>query len=837
MGASEGIADLDPGFAEKVRSLIPCHRLVVTLVQPEVNQAAIAYVDGADVPGEGVGTSFAISGTPLETVLQTRTGSVCRGDPTMAGTGFASSMSVPLLSRRQQVLGVLSFHSTSMDAYSEQDMALADRIAAEIVGPVADAQALARFRRDAEDAKALEELGHMAVSAPTTGDLYESWTQRLRGLIGSDRVELFMVSTDGETLTSAYSSGLGLPGGEDRASAPLAETMLEEAIRTRSPVLVQGQSASEVQSRFPSLTNALEAGLRSFLLAPLVSAGAAVGAVTLSSSAPNAFTERDVALIKGASLLLAGPVAVARMEAENGPAADEVAALASIGRIITSAVDIGEVYGRFAEKVRELVPWDRLALWTVDLQRENLIVSYVAGADVPGMERGRVFPLKGAPPTEPLSLRAGGVTVQEGSAQALAGLPPDLLQGTTPGLPSMLLVPLRLGSETTGILSLRSTTPDAYTERDVAVAERIGAQIAGAVANAQVYRETKQVEDAVREAVERLEVAIAGSGEGLWDWKIASNEVWWSPELRDLLGSGEQDGYGGQRGWEARLHPDDRDRVQRSLADHLEHRAPYEMEYRLRVPSGEYRWFSDRGQAIWDDAGAQVRMSGSLRDVSEAKEAGLPRKPGSLDLREPVAMIESFRRPLLEGKAIERDEDGSTIATRMASAGRRMASLIADLRTLSWVMDTEVRRESVNLSAIARSVVRRLRRDSMDRKVTFSIARDLVVEGDPRLLRVMLENLLHNAWKFTGKHPGARIELRAAREDGESVYYVRDKGAGFDMAQSERLFRLFQRLHAPEDFEGTGVGLATVRHIVRRHGGNIWAESEVGRGATFYFTL
>jgi len=143
----------------------------------------------------------------------------------------------------------------------------------------------------------------------------------------------------------------------------------------------------------------------------------------------------------------------------------------------------------------------------------------------------------------------------------------------------------------------------------------------------------------------------------------------------------------------------------------------------------------------------------------------------------------------------------------------------------------------VDLTALARAIATELQRTQPDRRVTFVIADGLVTEADPGLLRAMLENLFGNSWKFTRKHAEARIELGASDRGGERAYFVRDDGAGFDMAYADKLFRPFQRLHTMEDFEGTGIGLATVQRIVLRHGGRVWGEAAIEGGATFYFVL
>ncbi|HEY4485851.1 MAG TPA: ATP-binding protein, partial [Nitrospiria bacterium] len=174
---------------------------------------------------------------------------------------------------------------------------------------------------------------------------------------------------------------------------------------------------------------------------------------------------------------------------------------------------------------------------------------------------------------------------------------------------------------------------------------------------------------------------------------------------------------------------------------------------------------------------------------------------------------------------------------RVRDASQQMAQLIDDLLNLSHVTRAEMRRESVDLSRITEQVAEGLKKLQPDRGVEFVIEKGLTTEGDERLLRVVLDNLLGNAWKYAGKRPRARIEFGRTNHGGRSAYFVRDNGAGFDMAYAHKLFGAFQRLHSVSEFPGTGIGLATVQRIVHRHGGQIWAEGEVDKGATFYFTL
>lgn len=209
----------------------------------------------------------------------------------------------------------------------------------------------------------------------------------------------------------------------------------------------------------------------------------------------------------------------------------------------------------------------------------------------------------------------------------------------------------------------------------------------------------------------------------------------------------------------------------------------------------------------------------------------------SHDLRAPLRSISGFSRILEEDYAACLDAQGVDYLRRVQEGGRQMSELIDALLALSRMMRAELRRQSVNLSALAETITETLRNADPQRRLEFVIAPDLVVQADTAMLRAVLENLLGNAWKFSSKVEQARIEFGATTGEDGPVFFVRDNGAGFDMQYADKLFQPFQRLHGVSEFPGAGVGLATVQRIIKRHGGRIWAESALGQGATFYFTL
>jgi PAS domain S-box-containing protein len=209
----------------------------------------------------------------------------------------------------------------------------------------------------------------------------------------------------------------------------------------------------------------------------------------------------------------------------------------------------------------------------------------------------------------------------------------------------------------------------------------------------------------------------------------------------------------------------------------------------------------------------------------------------SHDLRAPLRAVDGFSRILMEDYAGKLDDEGREYLERICDSAGRMGQLVEDMLRLSRLTRAEVNVSRLNLSAMASEIARTLREASPDRNAEFEISPGLSAEGDPTLIRSLLENLLANAWKYTSKNESAKIEFGSSDEGDRAVFWVRDDGAGFDMAYAGNLFTAFHRLHSVEEFPGLGIGLAISQRIVQRHAGEIWAEGEVGKGATFYFTL
>jgi PAS domain S-box-containing protein len=267
------------------------------------------------------------------------------------------------------------------------------------------------------------------------------------------------------------------------------------------------------------------------------------------------------------------------------------------------------------------------------------------------------------------------------------------------------------------------------------------------------------------------------------------------------------------------------------------------------------RWLHTKKVPILDESGQPAYLLGISEDITERKRAAaeLVRAKETAeaasreleafsysvahDLRAPLRSIDGFSQALLEDYNDKLDDEGQGYLRRVRSAAQRMALLIDDLLKLSRLSRAQLRSERVDLSTLARTICIRLAERMPERAVDVQVADALWAEGDARLLAVALENLLENAWKFTRLRSPARIEIGSEQVNGASAFYVRDNGVGFDMSYVDKLFGVFQRLHSVTEYEGAGIGLATVQRVVHRHGGRVWAQGALEQGSTFYFTL
>jgi PAS domain S-box-containing protein len=380
----------------------------------------------------------------------------------------------------------------------------------------------------------------------------------------------------------------------------------------------------------------------------------------------------------------------------------------------------------------------------------------------------------------------------------------------------------------------------------------------------QQTREQLEAERRIRAGHERLKSYVDVTMQLAWTTNDRGEIVEDNPSWSKFTGRGYEAIKG--VGWLEDIHPDDRDRTEKVWRKAVAEKALYETEYRLRRYDGVYRDYLARGVPLLADDGSVREWVGACIDISARKKAEkqiqqlneeleqrVIERTAQLsaankeleafsysvshDLRAPLRSIDGFSQALLEDYQEKLDDMGKDYLERVRKATQRMGLLIDDMLKLSRITQAEMKHETLDLSAMIRDIVETHQQKEPDRAVDATIQEGMMVQGDPYLMRIAIENLVTNAFKFTGKTADPRIAFGEVRNDTETAYFVRDNGAGFYMAYVGKLFGAFQRLHASDEFPGTGVGLATVQRIIHRHGGRVWAEGEPGKGATFYFAL
>ncbi len=407
----------------------------------------------------------------------------------------------------------------------------------------------------------------------------------------------------------------------------------------------------------------------------------------------------------------------------------------------------------------------------------------------------------------------------------------------------------------------------------VTAVKNAAGEIIGFLGIAEDISERKRSEEALRKSEERFDLAVAGSNDGLWDWDLRTNEVYYAPRFKELLGYVDAEFENVFASFEDHLHPNDRARTFAAIRSHLEDREPYDVEYRLRAKCGRYFWFRARGQAVWDSSGQAIRMAGSLSDITRRKkaEAALERYAAEIqqanatlrvaeaEARKAVVERDRFlamlshelRNPLsaiMNGVSVlDHAAADSEMLTRARQAiqgqARQMSRLLDDLLDVARITQGKIdfRKEVLDLNGLIEEAVQAMRpaMEARHQRLSLSLAEGpVMVEADPTRLLQIVENLLTNASKYTP--PGGTVALEVTTEGSECVLTVRDNGRGIDPKMLEDIFDMFFQSNRALDRSdgGMGVGLTLVRSLVKMHGGTVTADSEgVGRGSQFVIRL
>jgi len=534
-------------FAAETRKLIRGDRITIAIGNLEDNSLKVAYAWGHEMADRKVGDFIALAGTTSERVMRTRIGMLIQKENQEEvinefpealpyfKAGFRSMMVVPLISK-DRAIGVLHCRSFNPNAYTERDFRLAERVGNQIAGAIHNSQLFADHRRveealqkSEEEAKrlaqenaAVAEIGRIISSTLDIEGVYERFAEEVHKLVPCDRAAFTIINPEDRTAATVYASGIKIVSRRPGEVFPLAGSATEMAVQAKTGLIIKTEDENEVASRVPGLLPVFRAGIRSVIMIPLISRDRVTGVLNLQSIKPNAYTEKDLRIAERVGSQIAGAIANAqlyieriqaeeaarRSEEEAKHLAQENAVMAEIGRIVSSTLEIEEVYGRFAEEVRKIISFDGIIVGVINYGDNTVDFRYSAGIDIPSRRGGDVMPLTAGTASAEVMRTRLSLLVQGKSPAEVTNQFPGLLPYIQVGVQSFLLVPLFSRDQVMGVLGFSSKKPDAYSRKDVSLAERVGNQIAGAIANAGLFAEHQKVELINHEQLSFLQVLI-----------------------------------------------------------------------------------------------------------------------------------------------------------------------------------------------------------------------------------------------------------------------------------------------------------------------------------------
>jgi len=720
--------------------------------------------------------------------------------------------------------------------------------------------------RLAQENAIMAEIGRVISSTFNIEEVYERFAEQVRKLIQFDRIAINIINPEKQTFTIPYVLGPNVAEREVGKVVPLAGTGAQGVMQNRSSMLILGENWEEMIVRFPGLLPLYRAGFRSVMLIPLISKDQVIGVLNLQTAKQNAYAEADLKLAEKVGTQIAGAIANAllflerkraeealrRSEEEAKRLAKEAAVLAEIGRIISSTLNIEEVYEWFAKEAQKLIPFDRISINLINLEDGTVAVAYVSGLDIPGRRLGDTYLLKGSA-TERIRSSRLSLLIQPETRQEFEEKFPKFIPHFQAGLRSMMAIPLISRDTVIGVLHLQSAKIRAYTDQDLRLAERIAAQIAGAIANAQLFGERKRAEEALQASEEKYRLLVQNSNDAIF---IAQDGVIKFPNLK----TEEMLGYSAAElvriPFVNHIHPDDRDMVVEKHKRRLEgQKFPSTYSFRIRDKSGEELWVEINAVFIeWEGRPATLNM---VRNITEKKkleaqylQAQKMEAVGTLaggiahDFNNLLMGIQGHTSLMLL------DMSPTHPHHKMLRSIEEQVKSGADLtwQLLGFARGEKYEVKPTDLNAIIKKTSSMFGRTKKEISIHKSFQQDLwPVEADRGQIEQVLLNLYVNAWQAMPGGGNLFLETKNVILDENYVRpfdatagnYVKisvtDTGVGMDEKTMKRIFEPFFTTKGMG--RGTGLGLATVYGIVKAHGGFINIYSEKGHGATFNIYL
>jgi len=900
ISSSLNIEEVYERFAEETQKIIPFDRISINLIDYEKNLVNVVYTTGAKVPGRQPGDSFSLNGSVNQEVAQRRSGLIIQpeDEKEISGlplpqqkpfhAGIRSQMAVPLF-YQDKVIGILSFLSLKSKAYSNLDLRIAESIGLQIAGAIANAQlykehkiAAEALRKSEEEAKRLArnnaliaELGKIISSSLEIDEVYALFAQKVRKVIPFNWLAITLVDKQEGTFYNPHTLGDDIPERTAGKIIPLAGSFTEEVVRQRYGTIIQMKNAEDIVKKFPKLAPFVQRGYLSFLAVPLIHLDEVIGALHIYSCEPNAYSENELTLAESIGSQIAGAIANAHLylahkktlealrqsEEEARRLAKENEVIANIGRIISSSLNINQVYELFAEEVHKVIPFNLIAITLIDHKNRTFCPSYLAGAYVPGRTQTDVIALERSF-TENVMIKKSGILLQVENKKELLQHSPKLAPFWEQNFRSFIGVPLISLDVVIGVLHIYSQKSKAYGAAELHLAERIGSQIAGAIANAKLYTELQQALIHLQNSEERYRNLVEHSPDMilLHDFK---NYVYANPAALKALGAIKEEDLIGKPVFEV-IHPDYGDIVNKRFED---------LRAGKSVPLLEQKYIRLDGQIIDVEVSAspifyqdKALVQVVARDISERKKAEREMARLREQLQE-SQKLETVGRlaggiahdfnnllTVIQGNCqlallnLQEDDPLKTNLDDIQRAAQKAADLTRQM--LAFGRRQILALKIINLNDILRNmekVIRRVMGEEIE--IITSLDENLAkVKVDPGQIEHVLMNLAINAKDampdggkliFSTENIDIKDDfVRANPEMSPGKYImltVADTGVGMPPRVKERIFEPF--FTTKEVGKGTGLGLSSVYGIIKQSGGNIFVESEVGKGTTFKILL
>ena len=835
IGSTLDINEVYERFAAEARKLITFDRLVVNLNQPQAGTLSCAYVYGMEIPGRRLGQTFSLAGSVNEVIIRTREGVMVQSTslteiadryPSLVPTfqaGMLSMLSVPLIARGE-VIGGLHFRAAKPDSYTVETLRLAERIGTQIAGAIANAE---MFNNLSKTEKSLRES-----------------EQRYQALFEQAGDGIFLMDTNGNLLSV------------NRSSADMHGFTVEEMLR-----MGLGGLAVEGSALVPDRIRRIMRGeTLSFESEHYHKDG---------HTFPVAVT---INLVSSGSQRLI--IAIHRDLTERKRAEDEMAVLAEIGRVVGSTLDIRTVYEQFASITRKLIPFDTLTVHRIDAPRNLFRVSFYSGLDIPGRSAGQELPLAGSMAECVIRSRKAMVFTAS-SADEMRRLHPEVTLNQTAiqaGFHSNMLIPLFSNNEIIGILHFRAKKENAYSEADLRLAEKIATQIAGAIANAQLFNDVTKMEDALRENKMQFDLALRSAAMGVWQWNIVEDKRYFDDQACNLLGVDPATFTGAAEEFFGAVHREDRESLKAAAARTIELDVLYEPEYRTVWQDGSVHHIASRGRLVRDDMGRALRINGIIWDITDRRreeeekrslEERLQRAEkmealGTLaggvahDLNNVLGIVVGYAEMLLDEIEVSNPQRDDVM--KIMEGGHRSASIVQDLLTLA--RRGVQTRKVVNLNDTIEDC---RKTPEFEKILSFNPKVRIKMELEPDILNIMgspvhigktIINLVSNA--VEAMPYGGTLTIATSNRSLDKpvhgydavnagdyvVFSVVDTGEGISEGDIKHIFEPFYTKKVMGK-SGTGLGLAVVWGTVKDQNGYIDVQSEVGKGTIFtlYFPV